>query len=194
MYCLNIICVNSHSDYIDSLKIAEMYDRRHDHITRDIKVILEREPAYMSHFVETKYKNKRGKAYPCFLLSKEGEERLRSRYDHNIQSFRIEKAFGEWLDILFDSLHIEKQKRVGKYRVDFYLPDFSIIIEYDEKEHKYKEYLDQKREEEIIRIMQSKGVKPKIIRVQQGKEIIGIKEIILTIEEISKEPVTNYMQ
>lgn len=71
--------------------------------------------------------------------------------------------------------------RVGKYRLDYYFPEYSIVVEYDENKHKYYLEQDKKREEEVKKIL---GNEVKFVRVQEGKEFEGIIHII---SELSKK-------
>ena len=71
--------------------------------------------------------------------------------------------------------------RVGKYRLDYFFSDYGIIVEYDEKAHKYKVEEDESREQEIKKIL---GNEVKFVRVQEGKEFEGVIRII---SELSKK-------
>jgi len=66
---------------------------------------------------------------------------------------RFEISFGDQLKQTLKPLNIkiETQKSMfnGKYRIDFYLPEFNLAIEYDEGHHKYQQEEDKQREEEI---------------------------------------------
>lgn len=48
-----------------------------------------------------------------------------------------------------------------KYRIDFYLPEFNLAIEYDEKQHQQKEnkIKDRQREEEIKEVLGCKFIR-----------------------------------
>jgi len=66
---------------------------------------------------------------------------------------RFELSFGKQLEETLRPLNIEieTQKPIfgGKYRIDFYLPEFNLAIEYDEGQHNYQQEEDKQREEEI---------------------------------------------
>ncbi|MEX6054119.1 Rha family transcriptional regulator [Mammaliicoccus sciuri] len=63
--------------YVDSREVAEMTDKNHAHLMRDIRgyaEILEDNPKLDSHdfFVESTYINSQNKVQPCYLLTKKG--------------------------------------------------------------------------------------------------------------------------
>ena len=68
---------------------------------------------------------------------------------------RFELSFGEQLQETLKPLgiKIEAQKSIfnGKYRIDFYLPEYKLAIEYDEQQHNEEKnrIKDKQREEEI---------------------------------------------
>ena len=66
---------------------------------------------------------------------------------------RKENKFGEQLKETLKpfGIKIETQKPIfnGKYRADFYLPEYNLVIEYDEQYHKFQQEEDKQREEEI---------------------------------------------
>lgn len=51
---------------------------------------------------------------------------------------------------VFD-IHGIRQYRIGKYRIDLYLPELNIAIEYDENEHKSYTYKEQELREKYIK-------------------------------------------
>ena len=70
---------------------------------------------------------------------------------------RFENSFGDKLINTLKPLNIkvETQKPMfnGKYRIDFYLPEFNLAIEYDEEQHKYQQEEDKQREEGIKEVL-----------------------------------------
>ena len=66
------------------------------------------------------------------------------------------------------------QYKVLNYRIDFYLPDLNIAIEYDEKHHSYKKHKDANRQKEIEN--EIKNIE--FIRVNEGEENLGINLIL----------------
>lgn len=70
---------------------------------------------------------------------------------------------------------IISQYPVLDYRVDFYLPDLNIAIEYDEKAHLYYKN-DKERQTEIENYLQCH-----FIRVDEGFELEGINKIMKVV-------------
>lgn len=86
-----------------------------------------------------------------------------------------ERDFSELLTgILNGVTPVERQYSVGKYRIDFYLPEHNIAVEYDEKEHLKTADEDRRREDAILQMIQ--GVK--FIRVAEGMEIDGLNRVV----------------
>lgn len=88
---------------------------------------------------------------------------------HFLQEHVKTYAVGEYNPIFVEEFS------VGKYRLDYYFLEYGIIVEYDEKAHKYRLEEDKNREREIKKIL---GDDVKFIRVQEGKEFEGIIHII----------------
>lgn len=51
--------------------------------------------------------------------------------------------------LIHDRIHLRPQEKVGKYQVDFMLPELYVILEIDGERHKYKQSYDRKRDNEI---------------------------------------------
>ena len=70
-----LICKNN-VFYADSRQVAEMTDKRHGDLCRDIAkyiaILAERNFALSDFFVESVYKDTSGKANKCYLLTKKG--------------------------------------------------------------------------------------------------------------------------
>lgn len=68
---------------ITSLEVAEMVDRRHDHVLRDIEKISEHLDApksvVVNYFIESNYTDSKGEDRPCYLLTKKGCELYSTR-------------------------------------------------------------------------------------------------------------------
>ncbi|RUL56495.1 Rha family transcriptional regulator [Lysinibacillus antri] len=62
---------------ISSVEVAEMVERRHDQVMRDIRNIIDQLGDHTfveSYFIESSYTNTQNKELPCFLLTKKGCE------------------------------------------------------------------------------------------------------------------------
>ena len=74
-----------HNDilYIDSRDVAEMVGKRHDHVMRDIRTIIEhlggQSKIAESYFIESTYINSQNKQQLCYLLTKKGCELFATR-------------------------------------------------------------------------------------------------------------------
>lgn len=87
---------------------------------------------------------------------------------------RMELTFAEVLKGV-SGIQWEEEHRVldGKYRIDFYNSKFNLAIEYDEKHHSYYKKQDELREKEITNLIGCH-----FIRVKEGEELKGIKNIM----------------
>ena len=91
---------------------------------------------------------------------------------------RKEVLFGRRLRAILNNIAtIKTQYRVEQYRVDFYIPKYDILIEYDEKHHQSQLDSDVNRQEFIQRLEPAS----KIIRVKEGYEDEGINLILIEI-------------
>lgn len=73
----NLAIIKDGQVVMDSREVAEMLDKRHDHLLRDIKgyiEVLDQSPSLgtASFFIEDTYKNDNNQSYPCYLLTKLG--------------------------------------------------------------------------------------------------------------------------
>lgn len=85
-----------------------------------------------------------------------------------------EREFGELLKKSLEGIvEVTTQYRVDKYIVDFYLPDVSLVIEFDEKHHKKQLKEDQERQRFI-----EGELKVKFIRVKEDFELEGLNSIL----------------
>lgn len=57
---------------IDSRTVAEVFEKRHDDVLKAIKNLDCSEEFSLRNFAESKYKNSRGKTYPCYNMTKDG--------------------------------------------------------------------------------------------------------------------------
>jgi len=75
------------------------------------------------------------------------------------------------IDALAGITKIIPQYSVLNYKVDFYLPELNIVIEYDEKNHIYYKN-DKKRQTDIENYLQCH-----ILRIHEGFELVGLNKI-----------------
>lgn len=91
-----------------------------------------------------------------------------------------ERDFGElFLGALTGITKVETQYRIGRHRIDFFLPDFRIAVEYDERHHQRESLSlqDREREQEISR----EFGEITFIRVDEGAEINGLNQVLRLI-------------
>jgi very-short-patch-repair endonuclease len=111
----------------------------------------------------------------------ETEELKNWRNKDKIEISVGEIQFGNILDGITGFVW-EKQYPIddGKFRLDFKLKDI-LIVEYDEKHHKYQKEDDEKRINYCINWLaenETNGYKMPYIRVNEGEEFIGLNKII----------------
>ena len=139
---------------MNSIEIAENFDKKHKDVLRTIRTLIKRNPETEKYFIKSSYIASNGKSNPMYQLSSEGENILHQKFQFNIRSARFEyKMLNEICDFL-DLLNIayEKQYPILKYRIDLYIPQFNVAIEYDEKEHEQKREYDYRRQKEIEQV------------------------------------------
>ena len=105
-------------------------------------------------------------------------------HDFSVEYVRHEICFGDMLvDIATNSklaklcyggigFNVIPQYSCLSYRLDFYLPQLKLAIEYDEEQHQY-----QKQDDAVRQIKLENELGCKFIRVKKGNEGIGIIEI-----------------
>ena len=88
----------------------------------------------------------------------------------------LERDFARGLSVLLkDITKIERQFPLHKYRIDFYLPEISLAVEFDELHHERasQKSLDRVRQRNIEELF---GVK--FIRVREGQEFEALNLIL----------------
>lgn len=91
-------------------------------------------------------------------------------------SERKETRFGDLLRSAFPLVKIDVQHAVGRYRIDFYMPEHDLAIEYDEEFHKSQQEADRDRGGYIATLIHCD-----FIRVPEGEEGAAIIEIFKRI-------------
>jgi Rha family phage regulatory protein len=57
---------------VDSRYVARYFEKRHDHVIRDIRELDCSEEFRLSNFGESSYKNDQGKKQPCYYMTRDG--------------------------------------------------------------------------------------------------------------------------
>ena len=199
----------------NSREIAERFGKEHNHVLRDIDVILKSNSGLTSDFILSTYKNSRGKTYRCYFLTGVAKNILETKYAYAAMSPRFELKFENMLRELFPLIIILSQYQISNYRIDFFMPDLQIIVEYDEEQHRYTKELDQERITKIkkeLNMMLVNGIsfydgdhrepEPElkgvdsfsVIRVEKGREINGLRNICMKITEKTLRPCSDFMK
>ncbi len=146
---------------------------RHKDLLNKIKKELNVLELGQQHFILSSYEDNQGKERPCYSINKDGLKHLidmtKSRdriplqkayeslggdYTKVVCIDRFETTFFNKLSDTLSALNIEleTQFNVLSYRVDGYIADYNLVIEYDEAQHfvEPQKSKDEKREREII--------------------------------------------
>lgn len=196
---------------VSSRQIAKDFCKRHADVIASIENIKKRNPELDKYFIESTYTDKSNRQTKEYLLTEEGKEIIENKFKYNTRNARFEYKFYNLLKEFFPNENIVCQMQVLSFRVDFYLPFANIIIEYDEKHHKYSIEKDEIRIKEIRKEIMNKisqgiplfegdeeveyspWLKDKdilhVIRVKEGEEIKGIREILITMHEDAINPI-----
>lgn len=165
---------------IDSMEISKILKQEHDNVLKKIRKNEElfTEPIFglSKNYYMDKNKQKRpmytmnnigamylmllfnngiAKELRCELVSRLKEKDIKIELTNGIRFERKENKFGEQLQETLKpfGIKIETQKSLfdRKYRIDFYLPEYKLAIEYDEQQHNndINRIKDKQREEEI---------------------------------------------
>lgn len=192
---------------ITSFEVAERFGKKHKHILDIINQITDKDytsKLLFSQATRTTCQNKSHTIYTMqvagFCLLTDAPSFSRGKKAHIKSS--IMKDFGERFAIVgsarnrgeddfhsmlrrFIAVPILREHKISKYLVDFYIPEYRLIIEYDEKYHKAEKRaaLDIKRERKVLAAFSElHGNNAKIVRVESGREIEGLAEISKLIQ------------
>lgn len=146
--------------------MADIFEKEHKHVIQSIEKL-----GIEEYFVKSEYTNSRGRNYPMYQMTKEGFLLLTS-------SYRGVKALEKKIEILKETdmipptqperretkffkdlkealqpmgIKVDEQYSILKYKVDGYIKEFNLVIEYDEEYHDLKKEEDDLRQEEIIK-------------------------------------------
>lgn len=155
-----------------SLKVAEVFEKEHKNVIESIKNLIKQDSRLTEYFIKGSYINSRNREYLCYNITKEGFLLLTSSYRGSevlekkyqilkssdmippILPERKEKIFARKLHDFLEAMHLElnEQYAIADYLVDFYIEEFSLVIEYDEPYHETErqQRIDKEREEEIL--------------------------------------------
>lgn len=149
-----------------SREVALNFDKRHDNVIRDIEKFYNHAPNY---FTPVDIEDSYGRLQPSFTMTREGFLLLTSSFrGENALKLKIEmlekfdmvppslpeRAELKFLDKLQESLKnfdlvVERQYKVLGYRIDGYIKELNLAIEYDEHQHKNQVDDDLTRQKQI---------------------------------------------
>lgn len=154
-----------------SRELAELTNKEHKNVIRDIRVEKEKlEMEGISNeliFEMREYKDSTGRTLPQYIINEKGIKLLVRKYrnlkDTKLQEFLVKHSIivdfihtstrfeVSFLNLLEEALfEIDvfgiKQFNVNGYRVDFYIPELKLAVEYDEQQHNYMEKQDLDRQ------------------------------------------------
>ncbi|MFW6311581.1 MAG: Rha family transcriptional regulator [Nanoarchaeota archaeon] len=229
-----VTTIDGEKAIVSSRDVADVFGKRHADVLRSIDKLIKRtsEKFARNNFKENSYKGSSGKLNREYLLSpnglkylidnfrsdtltKEGLKWAKNIYNPNLKIIenRREINFKYMLETILNDMEIIHQMPILDYRIDFFIPYATLIVEYDEKHHKYnvkedKIRINEIREEIMRRIicgeklyendigepnphLKGKDI-TNVVRVKEGKELEGLREILITIHESGSSP-TDFM-
>ncbi|UYE95259.1 hypothetical protein [Escherichia phage vB_ESM-pEJ01] len=144
---------------ISSLDIAKEFNKRHAHVTRDIKKVARNTGLCYDY---SEYFDVYGRKQKQIILTEELAEAVRKQY-FGIR-FGLSAAEKIALDTIEQLLNIKlkRQYPILGYRIDGYDPVNNVAYEIDEPEHKYKITQDIERQKQIEKELGCKFVRIKV--------------------------------
>ena len=150
---------------VSSRVIAEQFNKQHSHVLASLEQILENTGSTSLIVINEYSVPNQTRKYKEYLLTSEGLglylnriQLLKNKIPESLLEFadmtqfhtytRFEISFLDMLEEALNELNIvgTRQYNVDKYRVDFYIPNLNICIEYDEEYHCSKTDKDTERQ------------------------------------------------
>ena len=151
---------------MNSVEIAKIINGKHKTLLAKIRNIIETlnntNANIIDYFIESNYINSQNKTQPCYECTKLGcyliRDRIRGRQkdlltvalqelfkNETITLIPVDRKEIEFLDLLEEALEPFEIKGIRQccilgYRMDYYIPELNIAIEYDENDHKHYSY------------------------------------------------------
>lgn len=135
---------------MSSLQIAEITEKRHDAVLRDIRNLLD-QGVGAHNFVESSYNNSQNKELPCFILTKKGCLILASGYNALLR----EKIINRWEEL-------ELQHRNGGFQIPQTLSEALMLAAEQTKQ------LEQAKAEKQL-LQQQNQLQSEVIKEQAPK-------------------------
>lgn len=214
---MNEIILSEKNDQVlvNSRELAKKFGKQNKHVNETIRSILKSTPQMEKHFKKSTYKSKRGRIENCYDLDEVALNILNIKYKYSSMNPRFEIKFKNLLYEMFPNEKIIPQYHILDYRIDFFMPDLHMIIEYDEDHHKYQKENDDIRMKDILNELNrmiidgeplydgdssepNHWMKSKkmfsVIRIEKGKEIDGLRRLCIEITENMMTSCSNYMK
>ena len=138
-----------YGEKINSIEVAKRTNRTHKHVLEGIDIYLKNKQINKDAYKST-YINTRNRVYECYDLPFNLAIEFIDRCNHGGRYPRHEFSFGkDIINNLFSDYGIIEQFSVLKYKIDWYVPELKLAIEFDEKHHSSKVPNDSKRQKDI---------------------------------------------
>ena len=215
-------------DLVNKLRLEEGNDKvkRHadfmESIRKEVKSLENINIDTREYFFSTSYIDKGNQERPCYRLTIKGLEHLKDNSIHDVKAYieaikrldptyqqnyvtlsptyiRKELLLNQILLAWFEVDQIKAQYPVLGYRIDYFIPDCNLIIEYDENSGHKNLKADKKRMNEIIDCLVKKWINFELpssdthdiedylegkydnpfttIRIKEGRENEGLNEL-----------------
>ena len=156
---------NSDSVTMSSREIAELTEKEHKNVIRDIRSMFSDVKLSEDEIVTSDYKDACGRTQKEYILSSKLHELLLSKYKGlaRVPMRLQEEAALKTIEQLL-GVTLIRQHKVLKYRIDGYDPESNTAYEIDEPQHNGKTHQtkDQKRQQEIEAVLGCKFVRIKL--------------------------------
>ncbi|MGW7932151.1 Rha family transcriptional regulator [Staphylococcus xylosus] len=155
--------------YLDSRKVAEMIDKNHAHLMRDIRSyteVIEDNPKLDSRnfFVESTYINSQNKPQPCYLLTKKGCD---------IVGNKMTGAKGT----LFTAMYVDAFHEMDEHIKQLNVPQTPMeVLELFFAQHKEQKQFNEQMQQEIRGIRHIVGIETKNWRNDTNKILSAIAQ------------------
>lgn len=151
-----------HKETMSSLEIAELTEKRHDAILRDIRNLLN-QGVNAHNFVEVEYTDKKGEKRPCYELTKKGCLILSSGYDAKLR----EKIIDRWEEL-------EKDKQNGNFQTpSTYIEALEALVTSEKEKERLR--IESENQQRQISVLQPKAFFADCI--MQSEDCISIGEM-----------------
>lgn len=170
-----LVFIESNRVVTDSLTVAEVFGKRHDHVLRDIEVQIEKLHEAGEHefsllnFGESTYTNERGREYKRFLLTEEAFTLVAMSYT-TPEAMKMKVRFIEEFKRM--RAELEKQKQPFKLPTT-YKEALLQLVEQVERNEQLQ--LQNAQKDQIIKELQPKATYYDLIL--QNKSLISISKI-----------------